>query len=232
MSIGDGTLLGARLQPYRVAWRVTFRGADGQTIEGSIWTQQLRLDDLNGRKVLIRTAGTLGFRRKDLSIAGYIADINVLDAATLAPVKSEHVHFDGSKETLTFDGKHVEVRSQDPGGQVQTKTFETLTPAFDFTGGMWPTFFAAQRLQLGYSGVMPEFFDAEKGYETLPFRVVGRESVKAGSRGFIKAWIVECPDPQGGVQRFWISEAPPYLIRFTIPPVPGNPFEQTFEMLE
>ena len=67
LSVGDGTITGEHLTPYRIAWHGTLYPENEQPIDGGIWVQQLRRVEEGGREVLVRTAGAILFRRTSFS---------------------------------------------------------------------------------------------------------------------------------------------------------------------
>lgn len=226
--IGDGTVSGARLTPYDNAFIVRIRDKDGQTTNAGIWTEQLRLRELDGRKVFVRTQGMVACRRDSTNLALY-ANINVVDAATLAPVRSEQLTPDGHIVKWTFNGALVEMRvTETPGAKEEVRQFDTPTPAFDLHGGMYGPLLRALPLRAGYSGVIPAHGEITDGYyQTIPFNVIGRETVRAGLSGPVEAWVIEVHDA-ARLLKFWISDKPPFTIRFT---VPGPAYDQTFESI-
>src|SRR5436190_1250019 len=56
-SFGDGTMSGARLQPYDNAFAVTWTHEDGSKQDAGIWSDQLRLREVDGHKAFVRTQG-------------------------------------------------------------------------------------------------------------------------------------------------------------------------------
>ena len=49
----------------------------------------------------------------------------------------------------------------------------------------------------------------------LAFELATR--VGAGGGRSVEAWVIETPLPGGGLYRFWITDAPPYILRLTSP---------------
>jgi hypothetical protein len=232
MKLGDGTISGTRVKPFQAAWHATFYPEGSAPTDGGMWLQQLQVANLDGRKVLVRTTGGLVYGHKGHEILGYVAHVAVLDPDTLAPIWSQHRDFDGSIEKWIVNGTHVEWhrKGADPTANEEVRTFDTPMPAYDFAGAIIPFFLGAQSLKLGYSGVIPEIGDPEHPLRGLPFKVIRRERVKAGARGMVDAWVVECPDPTTGTLQFWISEKVPFPIRMVIPAIPGHP-RQVYEMI-
>lgn len=68
---------------------------------------------------------------------------------------------------------------------------------FDFHGGMYGILFAVQNLTLGATGALAAVSDVTNVYDVVPYKVVGRERIRAASRGDVEAWVVEVGDPVG-----------------------------------
>jgi hypothetical protein len=223
VQVGDGTVSGSRETPHAIAWRATYYPENAPPLDAGIWNEHLRRLELNGRKVLVRTVGTPLFSGKSFKIIGFMAAVTVVDAETLAPIWSEVHNPDGSTERYAFDGVHVERRLTGAGPQDKedVRRFDTPIPAYDFNGPTFPLYLKALPLKLGYSGAMPAVGDPEHPLRSVPFKVVGRERIRAGTWGVVEAWVVECPDPDTGTLRFWFSDQVPYVIRMAIPARPG-----------
>lgn len=231
MKLGDGTLRGERIEPHEMTWRAIFHPRNGAPIKGGIWNEQVLSTELNGRKALVRMACGVVYSHTTFEIRGFIAHTTVVDAETLAPIWSEHRDPDGTTEKWLFDGTRVEVHKTAPGTAAkETVTrFDTGTPAYDFTGPMFPFYFKALPLKVGYSGVIPAVGDAEHPLKGVRFTVVRREKVKAGARGMVDAWVVESIHPgQTDAIRFWISDGDSFPIRMELM---GDPRE-VYEMID
>jgi hypothetical protein len=182
--------------------------------------------------VLVRTAGSILFRRGNFSFLSAIAFMSVVDAETLAPIRAEQHNPDGSGEKWNVNGAHVEWREQskDPQAKEVVHQFDLPAAAYDIGGAALPLYFAAQRLKQSYSGVIPVIGDPEHPLRGLPFKVLRREKVRAGARGMVDAWVVECPDPTAGTLHFWYSNQLPFPIKMDIPASPGVP-RTVYEMI-
>jgi hypothetical protein len=225
IKLGDGAISGKRITPNEMAWIATAYPEKGAPIRAGIWTTQVRLLELEGRKVLVRTAGAVVFGHASLKILGYNGVTTVVDAETLAPVWSENRNFDGTSEKWIVDGVHVEQHKTgaEPQAKEAVESFDTPIAAYDFEGPLFPFYLKALPLRVGYSGVIPAIGDRDHPLRGVPFKVVRRERVQAGSRGMVDAWVVECPDPTSGTLQFWFSDKFSFPIRMVIPAVPGSP---------
>ena len=207
--VGDGAIDGTRLVPYENAWLMSAHAKDGRVIEQGIWSDLLRLQEVDGRRVCVRTQGMT--YRKGLSSF----TINTFDPATLAPISSEVHGAQGKVVTRTFAGAHIETRITPSGGTSESSQADLPVPVFDFNGGMYGLLLATQKLVLGMTGALPAVAEFTNDYEVISYKVVGRERVQVGTREEIDTWVVEVGDPVS--LRFWISERAPYIIRLVIP---------------
>jgi len=221
LAVGDGAISGRRLTPYANAWMFSVRRPDGQQIDQGIWTDVLRRREMGGRSLWERVQG-MTYNNGLMS-----STINRFDPDTLAPVTAEQHTPDGRVVRRSFAGRHVSSRiTPSPGAPEQVHEADMPVPVYDFNGGMYGMLLAAQPLRLGYRGVLPAIAEFTDDYDTVPFRVVGRERVRAGYLGPTDTWVVAVGEPTA--MTFWISERAPYIIRLILP-MSGS--EARFDMI-
>ena len=228
VKVGDGTVSGARLTPYDNAWVVTLSAKDGRTEQPGIWTDQLRLREIDGRKVFVRTQGQVYYR-------GHVQwSINTFDPITLAPISSEVHQPNGAVEKRKFNGAHVEVRTTgpEPGAKEELHEFDLPSPAYDFNCCMASLFAATLPLRVGYTAVLPAVVASKADDKGTPYRVVGHEQVQAGAKGMVDAFVVEYPNPGCCIIRFWVTDVPRRIVRMTLSSSPGQPYGQSFDMIK
>jgi hypothetical protein len=229
ISFGDGTMSGTRLAPYDNAFLLSYHFNDGRTLDAGIWSDQLRLRDVNGRKAFVRTQG---FVYPD---GASMWSVNRFDPVTLAPISSEsHVH-DGSWEKRIFTGNHVQVTTMAAGADAKevVRQVDLPKPAYDFFNCCMASLFAAtQPLRTGYRAVAPAAVVSKGDDPIVVYRVLGREKVKAGKLGDVDAYVVEFPNGGCCYIRFWIIDRPPFMVRMTLTPPPGKEFSQSFDMID
>jgi len=230
VSIGDGIVNAAKLQPYDNALVANQMTVDGRLFVAGIWSDQLRLRDIGGRKAWVRTQ-TLGyFDGRVMSSA------NSFDPVTFAPIKNVLVNPDGSKEVWTFSATGAEGRMTDAKG-VETVTHIPLNGLrFDFNCCMRSLIPAALPLAAGKDFAVAAV-PADGDPDVVMEHVRGREKVRAGYLGMIDTWVVESPVAGGGTVTFWIADTPPYLVHMTLKDVPANKtrdgvhYDQSFDMI-
>ena len=209
IAVGDGTISGAKLKPYSNAWMFSFV-KDGKKRDLGIWSDVLRYRDVNGMHLLERVQG-MTYSNGLSSVT-----INRFDPATLAPVYSEQHTPDGKLVKRDFAGSHVELHfTKTPGAAEEVTKSDLPAPIYDFNGGMYGMLIAGQPLRVGYSAEIPAVGEFDNRPMSIPFHVVRKETITAGFKGRTPAWVVEV----GGQNpmTFWISDAPPYILRLTLP---------------
>jgi hypothetical protein len=145
----------------------------------------------------------------------------------LAPVYSEQHTPDGKVVKRVFAGSHVELHLTKTSGAKEDVTQTDLPEAvYDFNGGMYGALIAAQKLRLGYSGVIPAVGEFDNSLVLVPFHVIRRESIRAGFKGRVRAWVVQVDGDSP--MTFWISDDPPYILRLVLPMSGG---EAVYDMI-
>ena len=208
IKVGDGTISGAKLKPYSNAWMFSFV-KDGKKRDQGIWSDVLRVKEVDGRRLLERVQG-MTYPNGLSSVT-----INRFDPMTLAPVYSEQHTPDGKLVKRSFAGPHVELHLTKPGGVEKVVRTDLPAPTYDFNGGMYGMLIAAQPLRIGYSARIPTLGEFDNKLTSVPFHVVRREMIHAGFKGRVSAWVVDV----GGdsPMTFWISNDPPYILRLSLP---------------
>ncbi|HUJ02654.1 MAG TPA: hypothetical protein VLW75_03380 [Rhizomicrobium sp.] len=223
--MGDGTVDARKIAPYDNAFVATQIFPGGRLVHPGIWTDQMRLRDVHGRKLLVRTQSLAYYDGR------FLSSVNVFDPVSFAPVSDIQHNPDGSTEKWTFDGSHVEghLTAGTPGAKEEVRKFDFPAPFYDFNCCMRSIVQAALPLKPGFSVIVPAF----EGTGTLSqvhFKAIGREKVHAGWRGTVDAQVVETP-LLGGYIRFWIIDKPPYMVRMTLSANSVNPYAQSFDMI-
>ena len=204
-----GGISASRLKPYSNAWMFSFV-KDGVRKDQGIWSDVLRFREVDGKNLLERVQG-MTYSNGLSSVT-----INRFDPATLEPVYSEQHTPDGKVVKRSFAGKHVELHLTKAAGAPEEVTVNDLkSDVFDFNGGMYGMLIAARPLRAGYSGTIPAVGEFDNNPVSIPFHVVRRETVEAGFKGRMDAWVVDV----GGENpmTFWISDGPPYILRLELP---------------
>lgn len=247
VSVGDGTVNATRLVPYDNAFAVTYEVADGERIETGIWSDQLRMRDVGGRKAWVRVQSLASFTGLVLT------SVNTFDPATFAPISTILKNRDGSREYWTYSGTRASGHIIDADGHTTEKTVALSRPGFDFNCCMASLIPAALPLAEGRDFALPGVPAKDGDPDIYPFHVRGRERIKAGSLGMVDAWAVELHPAGNAKVTFWITDKPRRLVRERLegfptktcmpPDIPehascqaqaetaGLQFNQTFDML-
>jgi len=143
--------------------------------------------------------------------------INTFDPRSLAPIKSETHGVDGTIFRRIFNGAHVtSVTLASAADKQEPATADLPQSVYDFNGGMYGILLAALPLRKGLKGTLPAIADRDATLTAEPFEVLGRETVQAGARGNVNAWVVESTHPGEYTMRFWLTKDAPYIIRLVM----------------
>jgi len=209
--VGDGTLDGSFLKPYDNDWIYVAKGADGTVHPQGIWSDHMQWSVADGKRVMLRVQGTTFVNGSANTI------VNMFDPHTLAPIKSETHGIDGTIFRRIFDGAHVtSVTLAGPGDKKEPVAADLPQAVYDFNGGMYGILLASLPLRKGLKGTLPAVADRDPTLTAEPFEVLGRETVHAGARGNLTAWVVESTHPGEYTMRFWLTKTAPYIIRLVM----------------
>ena len=205
VAVGDPSVDGSVIRPYTNRWRLTVARPGGEPREVATVTDEVVSSDAGALK---RTQVT----RYDKGIT--TTDVNVFDAKTLAPVSMDFTRSDtGASHHREFRGALVRGRHVASPSAVAEEAEATFDAAvFDFYGGMYGLLIAAFPLGEGYAATIPAVDEDELRRESVTFRVVRRERVDAGPTAKVDAWVVDV-DTKQGPMTFWLTKAPPYVIK-------------------
>jgi len=225
VKVGDGLANGMRLQPYENAWLYTARFADGHVKTQGIWSDHVERTTIDGREALKRVQGMTYVNA--LTSSG----VTVMDAKTCAPISSEQHRPDGLVIKRKFRGAHVATeRIEKPGAMPQQNSVDLPVPVFDFYGGAYGFLLSCFPLKVGYTASFPAIGEIEDVAETVRFKVLRRERIRAGRRGLVDTYVVTAERQGEYTQTFWLSRLAPYVIRLEIR-YPDKPYFASFEMI-
>ncbi|HTS13698.1 MAG TPA: hypothetical protein VMH00_16380 [Candidatus Limnocylindrales bacterium] len=216
INVGDASVNGVRVQPYTNQWRMTRTLPNGQVLEDAgTWNDELTVVTMEGKDCLQRTQ-TAAFRGSDGETKATTRNVNVFDRKTFAPllrIYEKHVAGgEDSKLTIRFGTKSMRIETVE-NRKMETREAPTGA-AFDFYGGVYAVLWAALPLKQGFSASYPSYAEGDHP-ETISWvtmRVTGAEDVEAGPNKRVRAWVVES-DTDIGKLKYWVSDAPPYIIR-------------------
>jgi hypothetical protein len=223
-TINDGRIDASRIKPYDNAFVVTQLYPDGRINYPGIWTDQVRLREVDGRKLLVRTQ-SLGYYDGRI-----LSSVNAFDPHTFAPISDIQRNPDGSMEKWAFAGGHVEGHlSASAAAKEEIKTYDFPAPFYDFNCCMRSLAMSMIEKSPGLTVTIPAF-DGVDTLSQVTFKVLRREKVHAGAQGLVDAWLIETPLP-GGYIHFWLTDKPPYMVRMTLSANTVNAYAQSFDII-
>jgi hypothetical protein len=216
VTVGDPIVNGARLRPYQNQWRMSVVKADGSVIQDAgNWTDELKVVQIDGKFALQRTQ-LATFKKRTGEVAATTRTVNVFECKTLAPLlRAFERHLSGggdSSVSIKFGAGSIRLeRVEDGKAEISDLP---ATTAFDFYGGIYALLWASMPLKEGFSVTYPSYAEQEHPEKVswVIATVTGLESVDAGSKGRVKAWVVES-DTDIGKLKYWVGQKPPYIIR-------------------
>lgn len=209
LAVGDPRVDGSFLRPYRNAWRYVYRKPGAAPVDAGIWTDELREDRANGRRVLVRTQ-----EQRDRKAQVRTTTVNVFDAKTLAPISMDWKLDPQNFNHREFSGARVRFRrlATPPGGVLQQGDVTLAAPPFDFLGGMYGLVAVALPLAPGFTARIPALDERDEVLRWVDLRVTREVTVEAGPGKRVRAWVVDASTPDGPMT-FWLTKAPPYVIK-------------------
>jgi hypothetical protein len=223
-AVAEGALEGTILRPYDNVWLYTVRFPDGRVRTQGLWSDHLERAEADGRPVLKRVQGMTYLNGVTSAV------INVFDPATLRPYLNEQHRPDGSFLSRRFEGRHVVAEHRKAGESAAPVSADLTADVFDFYGGMFGLIIAAAPLKDDYAATLPIIAEDEDVAGTVSFKVVGREWVNAGFRGRVRAWVVTSETPGQYVMKFWLIQAPPYILKLEMT-YPGQDYVASWDMI-
>ncbi|MCZ6834621.1 MAG: hypothetical protein O7G85_02500 [Planctomycetota bacterium] len=221
VQVGDGVVDGSFIVPYTNVWQMFQFDADGERTPTNTWTDKVELIEEDGRKLIKRTQIVLDDQGETVQTM-----LDWVDHKTLAPVKTEKSMTNGGTLQVVFDGLHIQgFMQQSPQGPKMKIDSTTEIPTYNW--GIYGTLLVGFPLELGYEAEFPtgSLAPGESGADGTPrmdvtlswlkLKVIGEESISAGKKGQMDAWIVEVD--QGPMNfRFWLSKEAPYIIKLVM----------------
>src|SRR4030095_6235059 len=221
VSVGDKTVDGSFIQPYKNKWKLVGTAPDGSVKEMGTWSDDVQVVDLDGRKVLKR-------RQSWNYGTGIETYINIVEQKTLTPILSQYVNSAGLYYRFEYgrDGKTVRYQRSPPtpddsgpfkvSAPMEQGEIVTDTPVYDFNSGMFGLLIAGFPLKAGYTVRFPvlNVVTPSKVPAWIDCRGEGKETVAAGPGKQVEAWLVVANSPATKeVMRFDLTKEPPDTIR-------------------
>ena len=205
--VGDPSVDGSFIRPYKNLWRLTYTKPSGESIDAATWSDEVVRLRLNGRALLRRTQ-VAKYNRNGI----VMTTVNVFDPKTMAPVSRDFRDSRGPLKQIEFDGRAIKYRgTSSPGGEVKAGAARLDLPVFDFYGGLWGLLLATFPLKEGFTASLPSLDESTETLRWATFKVARAETVEAGPGKRVKAWVVETED--NGPMTFWLTKESPYVIK-------------------
>jgi len=216
VSVGDASVRGDRLQPFKNKWHMSVTTADGKVLDDAgSWTDEMEAITVEGRACWKRTQ-VATYKARNGEVKATSKTVNTFDRRTLAPLRREFekrvAGSENMRTSISFSETSLRIESTEQGN-AEVKDLPA-SPAFDFYGGVYAVLWAALPLKQGFVATFPSYTEDEHPEQVrqVTYKVTGREKIDAGPRGQVNAWIVES-DTMIGYLKYWISEDAPYIIR-------------------
>lgn len=211
VQVGDGTVDGSFITAYKNKWRMNSFSPDGKQSLVGTWTDKMELIKEDGKSRLKRTQTVYSPTGEEQRVM-----TDVLDHASLAPVRTKQRFGASTIMAVDFDGRHITGSFKQ--GESDPATFDVETEVVGYNWGIYGTLLVGFPLDYGYRASFPALMLGSGGpaagpvLNWLELEVAGRESVAAGAMGEVETWMVDVTqDPV--TFRFWLSKQAPYIIK-------------------
>ena len=213
LKLGDPTIDGSFLKPYKNAWKVVYAFPGKEPFLVGTWTDELTAVEVGGRHLLKRTQ--MADYAKYNIVSTYV---NVFDPKTMAPVSMDFKRSDtGEWAHRDFEGARVKFRRGDSGEESKTQSgqLDLKEAIFDYNGGMYGVLLAALPIKEGFKATLPTLSEDRDELERVTVTVGKQELVDAGPGKQVMAWPVDTEGnyANGSHSIFWITKDAPYVIK-------------------
>lgn len=205
----DGIADGSFIRENKNTWEMISKRPDLPERRIGAWSDDIKFDNLNGKKVIIRT-------QVSVTIGGWSKIINIVDAKTLHPISGEITDAQGGINSVKyFDGKVLWKHSTGNADKIEEKEIPLTEPVYDYAGGMYGMTLIGFPLAMGYKTKFASFNPDSGKQEWVAISVDGEETIQAGPNKQVKTWVVTVNgnDPSGNFQKFYITKQAPYVIK-------------------
>jgi len=231
LKVGDSTIDGSFLTPYKNAWKVVYAFPGKEPFLVGTWSDELINVDISGSHLLKRAQ--MADCAKYHIVTTYE---NVFEPKTMSPVSMDFKRSDtGEWAHREFSKTRVNYRRADSGDKAKTRegTLDFAEPIFDYNGGMYGVLLAALPLKEGYTASLPTLSEDRDELERVVVTVGKQELVDAGPGKQVLAWRVDTEGNYAnkGHSIFWITKEPPYVIKLVTVIPTGNWVTITMSMI-
>lgn len=209
--IGDPSVDGSFLKPYKNAWKVVYAFPGKEPFVVGTWSDELTTVEINGRHLLKRTQ--MADYAKYHVVSTYI---NIFDPKTMAPVSMDFKRSDtGEWAHRDFEKSVVRIHRGDSAEQSKSAELHVEPPVFDYNGGMFGVLLAALPLDAGLKATFPTLSEDRDELQWATITVGKPELMDAGPGKQVMAWPVDTEADYANKSHsiFWITKEPPYVIK-------------------
>ena len=215
IGIGDARLRADLIHPYTVRWNATAVTPDNRIVEQGYRTEEVRRGDC------ARPCWRRLMRIFDRSGQETATQINLFDARTLAPILTDERRTGGDRLLLRVDGRNVEGR-QDAGAFFHIPAHHRdvhgrlARPSFEFNDGPAGLYLALMPHEAGTTLRFP-LIDIDNDANPLSvanvdYRLFNRTTLTIGGHAY-DAIVIDGFTTYGYWQ-YWVTEEPPFLLRW------------------
>jgi hypothetical protein len=219
IKLGDSSVNGSFLKPYKNAWKVVYAFPGKEPFLVGTWTDELAAVEINGRHLLKRSQ--MADYAKYNIVTTYV---NVFDPKNMAPVSMDFKRSDtGEWAHRDFDGALVKFRRGKSGDDAKNEAgqIELQESVFDYNGGMYGVLLAALPLKEGFKATFPSLSEDRDELDWITVVVGKEELVDAGPGKQLMAWPIDTEGNYANKSHsiFWVTKEAPYVIKLvtTIP---------------
>jgi hypothetical protein len=231
ISVGDASVDGSFLKPYKNAWKVVYQLPGKEPFLVGTWTDELAAVEVDGAHLLKRTQ--MADYAKYNVVTTYV---NVFDPKTMSPISMDFKRSDtGEWAHRDFEKLRIKYRrgDSDESAKTQIGQIPLKQPIFDYNGGMFGVLLAALPLREGFTAKLPTLSEDRDEPDQVAVTVGKQELVDAGPGKQVLAWRVDTAGNYSNEAHsiFWVTKEQPYVIKLVTVIPTGNWVTVTMSMI-
>lgn len=182
-------------------WKVSYFSKDGKLVNEGRWTDVIRIQSLNGKKVLHRVQEL--YNKK-----GSLTNVwtNLSELKNLKPIQSSEFRPTGRFSYVEFSGKKIKGSWAGKDKELKLQKFENEFKDELFDWSLYGILLAAMPFEKGMIGKFP-IYNGANGSATLVAEVVGEKKI-----GSFSTWEIKTNKNL----LFWVTKKAPYVINLEL----------------